>query len=168
MQNSVARNLSKRLYPTSQRVHRQPAARKLVRSEKKSIPEVQRRNSRTVFKKNILEATNKSTLSQKRLMFIKTISPPLLFICLEMEPFVLVPLSVYNSSSRPTIVTKQELPKCKPDQSPTYHKGTLKKEINQQLSTSASPLLNKFLQSPRIKLSNSNTLIVNEKRLVCC
>ena len=75
-----------------------------------------------------------------------------------MEQFVLLPLSVYNSSSSPTIVTKQELPKYKPEQTPTYHKDTLKKEINQQLSASASPLVNKILESPRIKLSNSNTL----------
>ena len=78
-----------------------------------------------------------------------------------MEQFVLVPLSVYNSSNSPTIVTKQELPKYKPEQTPTYHKDTLKKEINQQLSTSAPPLVNKILESPRIKLSNSHTLILD-------
>ena len=74
-----------------------------------------------------------------------------------MEQFVLVPLSVYNSSNNPTIVKKQDLPKYKPEPNPTYHKDTLKKEINQQLSTSASPLVNKTLESPRIKVSNSNT-----------
>ena len=42
MLNSVSKNLSKRIHPTSQRVHRQPAARKLVRSKKKSHAEVQR------------------------------------------------------------------------------------------------------------------------------
>ena len=76
-----------------------------------------------------------------------------------MEKFVLVLLSVYNSSNSPTIVIKQKLPKYKPEQTPTYHKGTLKEEINQQFSTSASPLVNKILESPRIKLSNSNTSI---------
>ena len=76
-----------------------------------------------------------------------------------MGQFVLVPFSVYNSSNNPTIVTKQPLPKQKPEQTPTYHKDTLTKEINQQLSTSASPLVNKIVESPRIKLSNSNTLI---------
>ena len=49
MQNSVSENLSKRIYPVSQRVHRQPAARKLVRGKKKTRPKVQRRNSRIVF-----------------------------------------------------------------------------------------------------------------------
>ena len=78
-----------------------------------------------------------------------------------MEQFVLVPLSVYNSSNSPTIVTKQELPKYKPEQTPTYHKDTIKKEINQQLSTGPSPLVNKTLESPRIELSNSNTLILD-------
>ena len=78
-----------------------------------------------------------------------------------MEQVFLVPLSVYNSSNSPTIVTKQELPKYKPEQTPTYHKYTLKKEINQQLSTSASPLVNKILESSCIKLSNSNTLILD-------
>ena len=60
MQNSVFKNLFKRLYPVSQRVHRQPAARKLARGKKKTRPNIQRRNSRTVFKKNNLEATKKS------------------------------------------------------------------------------------------------------------
>ena len=78
-----------------------------------------------------------------------------------MEQFVLVPLSVYNSCNNLTIVTKQELPKYKSEQFPTYHKDSLKKEINQQLSTSASPLVNKILEFPRIKLSNSNTLILD-------
>ena len=78
-----------------------------------------------------------------------------------MEEFVLVPLSVYNSSNNPTIVTKQELPKYKPEQNPTYQKDTIKKEINQHLTTSATPLINKVLESPRIKLSNSNTLILD-------
>ena len=80
-----------------------------------------------------------------------------------MEQFVLLPLSVYNSSNNPTIVTKQELPKYKPEQTPTYHKGTLKKAINQQLSTTASPLVNKILEPPRIKQSNPNTLILDGK-----
>ena len=78
-----------------------------------------------------------------------------------MEQFVLVPLFIYNSSNSPTIVTKQELPKYKPERTPTYHKDTLKKEISQQLFTSASPLVNKFLESPRIKLSSSNTLLLD-------
>ena len=37
----------------------------------------------------------------------------------------------------------------------------MKKEINQQLSTSASPLVNKVLESRLINLSNSNTLILD-------
>ena len=75
MQNSISKNLSKRIYPISQRVHRQPAARKFVRSKKKTRPKVQRQNSRTVFKKNNLEATKKSLFVAKGLLPIKTVSP---------------------------------------------------------------------------------------------
>ena len=78
-----------------------------------------------------------------------------------MEQFVQVPLSVYNSSNNPTIVTKQEIPKFTLEQAHMYHRDTLRKEINQQLSASASPLVNKVLESPRIKLSISITLILD-------
>ena len=69
MQSSVSKNLSKRIYPVSQRVHCQPAARKLVRGKKKIRPKVQRRISRTDFKKNNSEATKKAPFvpSQKQL-----------------------------------------------------------------------------------------------------
>ena len=77
-----------------------------------------------------------------------------------MEKFVLVPLTVYNSSNNPTIVTKHELPKYKPEQTRTNHKDTLKKGNSQQLSPGASTLINKILESPHIKPWNSNTLIV--------
>ena len=75
MQNSVSKNLSKRIYPISQRVHRQPAAGKLVTSKKKTRPKVQRRNSRTVFKKNNLEATKKSPFVAKRIIAHKNNFP---------------------------------------------------------------------------------------------
>ena len=118
---------------------------------------------RTVFEQNNLEATKKSPFVAKRIIAQKKkqFPPSSLVIYLEMEQIVLLPLSVYNSSNNSTIVTKQELPKYKPEQTPTYHKDTLKKENNQQLSTSASLLLNKILESPRIKLSNSITLILD-------
>ena len=69
MQNSVSENLSKRI---SQRVHRQPAERKLVRSKKKSRPKVRRRNSRTVFNTNNLEATKESPFVAKFIAQKKT------------------------------------------------------------------------------------------------
>ena len=78
-----------------------------------------------------------------------------------MEQLGLVPLSVYNCSNNPTIVTKQKLPKYKAEHTPTYEKDTLKKEVRPQLNTSASPLINRILESPYIKLSNSNSLIID-------
>ena len=75
MQNSVSKTLSKRIYPISHRMHRQPAARKRVRSKKKSRPKVQRQNSRTVFKKNNLERTKKSPFVAKSIISHKNIFP---------------------------------------------------------------------------------------------
>ena len=75
MQNSVSKNWPKRIYPVSQRVHRQPAARKFVRSKKKTRSKIQRRNSRTIFKKNNLEATKKSPFVAKRIIAHKNNFP---------------------------------------------------------------------------------------------
>ena len=75
MQNSVSKILSKRIYPISQRMPRQPDARKLVRSKKKTRPKVQRRNSRTVFKKTTWKQRRSLLSSQKGLLLKKTISP---------------------------------------------------------------------------------------------
>ena len=77
MQNSLSENLSKRSHPTSQRMHRQPAARKFVRGKKMSRPKVQRHvlNSRTVFKNNKLEATKKFTFVAKKTMAHKNNFP---------------------------------------------------------------------------------------------
>ena len=75
MQNSVSKNLSKRIYPISQRVHPQPAARKIVRSRKKSRAKVQRQNAQTDFKKDNLEATKKSTFVAKRIIAQKNTFP---------------------------------------------------------------------------------------------
>ena len=76
-----------------------------------------------------------------------------------MEQFVLVPASVYNKSLITQSVTKQELPKYQPSQNPTYQIDSLKKEINKKIFSKADSLVDKILSCPRIKLSNSQTLI---------
>ena len=75
MRKSVFKNLSKRIYPNSQQIHCQPAARKLVTSKKKSRPKVQRQNSRTAFKNNNLEATRNSTSVAKTIIAHKNNFP---------------------------------------------------------------------------------------------
>ena len=75
MQNSISTNLSKRIYPISQRMHRQAAARKFVRSKKKSRPKVQRRNSRAVLIKNNLAARKESTVVAKSIIAHKNNFP---------------------------------------------------------------------------------------------
>ena len=78
-----------------------------------------------------------------------------------MDQFVLVPASVYNKSLITQPVTKQELPKYQSSQNPTYQYDSLKKEINKKLFSKADSLVDKILSSPRIKLSNSETLILD-------
>ena len=56
-----------------------------------------------------------------------------LFLCLDMEQFVLVPASVYNKSMTTQSVTKQELSKYKTEQPPTYQKDSLKRDVNKKL-----------------------------------
>ena len=74
-----------------------------------------------------------------------------------MEQFVLVPASVYNKSAQS--VTKQELPKYKAEQPPTYQIDFLKRDINKKLYT--DPLIDKILSCSNIKLSNSQTIILD-------
>ena len=78
-----------------------------------------------------------------------------------MEQFILVSASVYNKSLITQWVTKQELPKYQPSQNPTYHIDSLKKEINKKFFSKADSLVDKFLSGPRIKLSKSQTLILD-------
>ena len=68
---------------------------------------------------------------------------------------------MYNKSLITQSVTKQELPKYQPSQNPTYQIDSLKEEINKKLFSKADSLVDKILSSPRIKLSNSETLILD-------
>ena len=86
---------------------------------------------------------------------------PSLIICLDMEQFVLVPASVYNKSVTTQSVTKQELPKYKAEQPPTYQFDSLKSDISKKLFSKADTLIDKILSCSRIKLSNSETIILD-------
>ena len=78
-----------------------------------------------------------------------------------MEQFVLVPASVYNKSLTTQFVTKQELPKYKAEQPPTYQIDSLKRDINKKLFGRADSLIDKILSCYRIKLPNSQTIILD-------
>ena len=78
-----------------------------------------------------------------------------------MEQFVLVPASVYNKSLTTQSVTKQELPKYKTEQPPTYQIDSPKRDINKKLFGKAVTLGDKILSCSRIKLSNSQTIILD-------
>ena len=80
-----------------------------------------------------------------------------------MEQFVLVPASVYNKRLINQSVTKQELPNYQLSQNPTYQIEALKNERNRKLFSKADSLVDKILTCPRIKRSNSKTLILDGK-----
>ena len=76
-----------------------------------------------------------------------------------MEQFVLVQASVYNKSVTTDSFTKQELPKYKAEQPLTYQIDSLKRDINKKVCT--DNLIDKILSCSRIKLSNSETIILH-------
>ena len=78
-----------------------------------------------------------------------------------MEQFVLVPASVYNESVTTQSVTKQELPKYKAEQPPTYQIDSLKRDINKKLFGKADTLIDKILSCSRITPSNSQTKMLD-------
>ena len=78
-----------------------------------------------------------------------------------MEQFVLIPASVYNKSVTTHTVTKQELPKYKAELPPTYQIDSLKRDLNKKLFGKADTLTDKILSGSRIKLSNSQTIILD-------
>ena len=81
-----------------------------------------------------------------------------------MEEFVLVPTSVYNNNENlnALAVTKEELLKYPAEQNPTWQTDSLEKEINEKLFAKADSLVDKNLSCLRIKLSNSQTLILDD------
>ena len=78
-----------------------------------------------------------------------------------MEQFVLVPASVYNKSVTTQSVTKQEFPNDKTEKPPTYQIDSLKRDISKKLFGKADTVLDKTLSCSCIKLSNSQTIILD-------
>ena len=76
-----------------------------------------------------------------------------------MEQFFLVPASVYNKRPTTHSFTKQELPKYKAEQPPTYQIDSL--NLNKKLFGKADALIDKILSCSRIKLSNSQTMVLD-------
>ena len=75
-----------------------------------------------------------------------------------MEQYFLVPASVYNKNVTTQSVTKQELPKNKAGQPPTYQIDSLKRDNNKKLFGKADALIGEILSCSRIKLSNSQSI----------
>ena len=78
-----------------------------------------------------------------------------------MEMFLLVPVSVCNKNVTTQSVTKQEFPKYKAEQPPTYQTDFLKRDLNKKLFGIVDTLIDKILSYSRIKLSVSQTIILD-------
>ena len=76
-----------------------------------------------------------------------------------MEQFVLVSASVYSNTVTAQSVTKQEVPKYKTEQPPTYQIDSL--NLNKKLFGEADTLIDKILSCSQTKLSNSQTKILD-------
>ena len=68
---------------------------------------------------------------------------------------------MYNKSVTTQSVTKQELTKYKAEQPPTYQIDSLKRDINKKLFGKADTLIDKTFSFSRIKLSKSQTIILD-------
>ena len=127
VQKPLSSVLPKRVCPVSMRMHSKSTQRKLASHKKTSGGKFSRRSLVTVAKKNNLEAKKKRSVIRKRdSNYWPSLHLPSLTICLDMEQFVLVPSSVYNKSVTTQSFTKQELPKYKAEQPPTYQTDSLK------------------------------------------
>ena len=78
-----------------------------------------------------------------------------------MQQCVHVPASVHHKKVTTKSVTKQELPKYKAEQPPTYKFDSLKRDINKNLFGKADTFIDKILSCSRIKLSNAQKIILD-------
>ena len=97
--------------------------------------------------------------SEKRLQHIKVFTP-LVFNQLSWYAAVCSrPASVYNNNSLNTqTVTKQDFPKYRAENNPTYRIDSFKQDINEKLFARANYLVDKIWFCPRIKIPISQNL----------
>ena len=158
-QESFPSVLPKRVFPVFLRMHNKFAQRKPAKHKKSTRGKISKRGSTIVSKTYNLEETfgrPKEGYSSLKLLLLPSIT-----ICLDMEQFVLVSLSVYNKSLNTQSVRKQELAKYQPSQNPRYQVDSLEKEINKKLFSKRDSLVDKILSCLRIRLSKSQTLILD-------
>ena len=67
-----------------------------------------------------------------------------------------------NKGLKTQAVTKLELPKYQAEQNPTYRIDSLEKEIDKKLFAKADSLVDKILYCHRFKLTNLQTLILDD------
>ena len=156
LQKSFPSVLPKRFYQVFLRMHWKNAWRNL-----QSI----KRHHVTKFRNEVLLFCLRRKVGSSEEIFLhlkkfynswKLIIFPWSTICVEMEQFVLVPASVYIKFCNTQSVTKQKFQDFQVLQNPTYQIESFKKDENKKFFDKAD----KILSFPRIKLSNSQTLVL--------
>ena len=120
-----------------------------------------KRISIPLSKRNRLGAKKRRFDIRKRVTIQTRLPLPSLTFCIDMEQFVLVPASVYDKTLNTQAVKQLQLPKCQAEQNPKYQNDLLKREINKKWFAKADSLFDKILSFHRIKLSNSQTLVLD-------
>ena len=98
-------------------------------------------------------------LSEKGLKLLAIITPPIINHLCWYGAVCSCPASVYNKSVTTQSFTKQELQKYEAEQPPTYQIDSL--NLNKKLFGKADALIDKILSCSRIKLSNSQTIVLD-------
>ena len=161
MQKSFPSVIPNRVHPVSLRTNKNSARRKTAKRKKTSQGKTSKRSSSIVYNVELGSKEETFWCAKEGYSSSKLLLLPSLTICLDMEKFVLVPASVYNKKSSTQSVTKQEFPKYQPSQNPTYQIDSLKKEIKKKVFSKADSLADKVLSRSLIKLSSSQTLILD-------
>ena len=96
--------------------------------------------------------------SEKGLQLLAVITPP---VFNHLSEYVVVPASLYNKSVTTQSVTKQELPKNRAEQPPTYRIDSLKNDVYKKVFAKADRLIDKISSCSRNRLSISPAKILD-------
>ena len=151
----------KRVYPVSMRMHSKATQKNLQFIKRHYVVKFQDEVWLLLLKRTFWKQKRNVLSSEKGLQLVAVITLPGINLCLGMEKIFFVPASVYNKSVAIQSDTKQELPNYKAVQHPSYQIDSLKTDINMKRFDKADTLKAKILSCSFIKLSNSQTIILD-------
>ena len=168
-QKSLPSVLLNRIYQVPLRMYSKFSQRKPAKYKKTSRDEVSKRSSTPLSLSLSLSLKNfcgwievtlwrlKKCYNSKKSQLLQSLT-----FSLDKEQFGPLLASVYKNERLNTqAATKQVLPKYQTQQNPTNQTNSLEKEINKKLFAKADSLADEIFSSSRVKLSNSQILIMD-------